>query len=244
MRAFLCFLLLLITGVRMHAAETIFGGNGVIAYLLDGDSWKTVITVVNLDDTAASFTLKFYSSNGNALSLTTNLGAASSFTRNLSAHGAVTIETAGTKPSMSQGWAIVETTATLGGTAIFRRTVPGQAILESSEPLDTGLNYRYALPFDHFGGSGTGLSLVNPSIVPASVTLLFRDEAGVQLMQDSFPLPALNNLAFTVAERYPQLLGKRGTFEISTPEWINALAVHVTPSGTFTAITPLVSWRW
>ena len=58
MKLALC-LALIGTGLQLYAAETVYGGPSVIPQLVDGDGWKTIITLVNLDDTAASFTLRF-----------------------------------------------------------------------------------------------------------------------------------------------------------------------------------------
>ena len=55
MKLALCLALL---GVQAFAAETIPGGPSVIPHVVDGDGWKTIFTVVNLDSSAASFTLR------------------------------------------------------------------------------------------------------------------------------------------------------------------------------------------
>ncbi len=61
MKLALCMALL---GVQAFAAETIPGGPSVIPHVVDGDGWKTIFTVVNLDSSAASFTLRFYADDG------------------------------------------------------------------------------------------------------------------------------------------------------------------------------------
>jgi hypothetical protein len=64
------------------------------------------------------------------------------------------------------------------------------------------------------------------------------------LLADSFPLVGLGHTAFTLTQKYPQLIGKRGTLEVSTSGvYINLLAMHFL-NGSFTAITPLKSWQW
>ena len=52
MKLALCLALL---GVQAFAAETIFGvpPAGVVPHVVDGDGWKTIFTVVNLDSSAA-----------------------------------------------------------------------------------------------------------------------------------------------------------------------------------------------
>lgn len=245
MRLFVLFFLLLVA-CTANAAEIIFPFESTIPYLLDGDGWKTVITVVNLEDTAATFSLRFYTPTGALTEYPTNLGSTNTITQTLPARGSVTIETLGTNTALSQGWAYLDTTFIVGGTAIFRKTVPGLPPLESSEPLSATIYNRMAFAFDNTGGGGTGLAVVNSIMdTTATVFLVFRAEDGTQFFVDSFALPPLNSTSFTVADRYPQTAGKRGTFELATSAfWITGLAVHVTPSGSFTAITPLVSIDW
>jgi len=233
------------TAAQAFGAETVYGGPSVIAQVADGDGWKTVITVVNLDDTAASFTLKFYGDDGMPVVFATTTGTGNSISGSIAPRGLSTIETSGTAVALTQGWAYLDTPATVGGTAIFRRVLAGQPNYEASEALDAGLGSRVAMPFDHLNGAATGFAIVNQTaFTPGTVSVIFRDENGAQLLTDSFPLPALGHAAFTLTQKYPQLIGKRGTFEVSANGvYINVLALHFL-NGSFTTITPLQSWRW
>jgi hypothetical protein len=156
----LAILLLMFTG--LCSAEIVFQGGGVIPQLVDGNGWKTIITLVNLDDSSCSYTVFFNDDNGSALSLTTTLGTGSKFSGTLPARGSTVIETAGLNAGLSQGWAYVNTAATniIGGTAVFRRVALGQPDYEASEPIDTGITNRLAFPFDHITDA-TGVALVN-----------------------------------------------------------------------------------
>lgn len=236
---------LALLGVQAFAAETIPGGPSVIPHVVDGDGWKTIFTVVNLESNAASFTLRFYADNGTPLALPTTSGTSASITGTIAARGAMTIETSGTAVPLSQGWAYLDTPSTLGGTAVFRRVIAGQPNYESSESLDTGLGSDFEMPFDHLNGAATGFAIVNQTAgTSGMISLVFRDESGAQLLTDSFTLVGLGHNAFTLTQKYPQLVGKRGTFEVSTSGvYINLLAMHFL-NGSFTAITPLASWQW
>jgi hypothetical protein len=242
MKLVLCLALL---GVQTFAAETIPGGSSVIPHVVDGDGWKTIFTVVNLDSSAASFTLRFYADDGTPVAFPTTSGTSSTITGTLSAHGSKTIETSGTAVPLTQGWAYLDTPATMGGTAIFRRVISGQPNYESSEALDTGLGSHFEMPFDHLNGAATGFAIVNQTAGTSGViSLVFRDENGNQVLTDSFTLVGLGHNAFTLTQKYPQLIGLRGTVEVSTTGvYINLLALHFL-NGSFTAITPLASWQW
>jgi hypothetical protein len=242
MKLALCLALL---GVQAFAAETIPGGPSVIPHVVDGDGWKTIFTLVNLDSSAASFTLHFYADDGTPVAFPTTSGPSSTITGTLAARGSMTIETSGTAVPLTEGWAYLDTPSTIGGTAIFRRVISGQPNYESSEALDTGLGSHFEMPFDHLNGAATGFAIVNQTAGTSGlISLVFRDESGNPLFTDSFTLVGLGHNAFTLTQKYPRLIGLRGTFEISTSGvYINLLALHFL-NGSFTAITPLASWQW
>ena len=242
MKLALCLALL---GVQAFAAEAIPGGPSVIPHVVDGDGWKTIFTLVNLDSSAVSFTLRFYADNGTPVAFPTTSGTSSTITGTLAARGSMTIETSGTAVPLTEGWAYLDTPSTIGGTAIFRRVISGQPNYESSEALDTGLGSHFEMPFDHLNGAATGFAIVNQTAGTSGViSLVFRDESGNQVLTDSFTLVGLGHSAFTLTQKYPQLIGLRGTFEVSTSGvYIHLLALHFL-NGSFTAITPLASWQW
>jgi hypothetical protein len=245
MKLALCLALL---GVQAFAGEVIYGAPpaGVIPHVVDGDGWKTIFTLVNLDSAAASFTLRFYADNGTPIAFPTASGSSSTITGTLPAGGATTIETSGTAVPLTQGWASLDAPGIIGGTAIFRRIVSGQPNYESSEALDFDTRSHYAMPFDHLNGAATGFAIVNQTAgTSGTITMIFRDESGAQLLPpQTFTLVGLGHTAFTLTQQYPALIGKRGTFEVSTTGvYINLLAMHFL-NGSFTAITPLASWQW
>jgi len=236
-------LLVLFAGI-CPAFDTVSSGNGVIAQLVDGDGWKTLITLVNLDNSTATYTLRFYADNGSALAVATSLGTVSSFTGALPPLGSQLIETAGLQGPLTQGWALVETSGTIGGTAVFRRVAAGQPSYEASEPIDTHQDNRFAFPFDHVTDA-TGLAIVNPQGSAVSIFITFRDEFGNAFASDNFLIPPLAHIAVTLTSNYPQTIGRRGSFEISTGGlWVNVLGLRFGPSGVFSSVTPLVSWKW
>jgi hypothetical protein len=241
----LAILLLMFTG--LCSAEIVFQGGGVIPQLVDGNGWKTIITLVNLDDSSCSYTVFFNDDNGSALSLTTTLGTGSKFSGTLPARGSTVIETAGLNAGLSQGWAYVNTAATniIGGTAVFRRVALGQPDYEASEPIDTVINNRFAFPFDHITDA-TGVALVNLfGSGAATISITFRDEGGITFLTDSFQVPEGGHVAYTFTTRYPQTVGRRGTFEISSSSvWVSVLGLRFSPSGAFSSVTPLVSISW
>jgi len=71
----------------------------------------------------------------------------------------------------------------------------------------------------------------------------FFDEAGNQIgAVDAFTLLRRNHLSFTVTDRYPQTVGKRGTIKIeSSSAPLSVLGFRVSPTGFFTSTSP-ISW--
>jgi len=224
--------------------EVIFGGQGAVAQIADGDGWKTTITMVNLDPTIAPYTLTFYADNGSLLSLTTSLGTSATFSGSIPPNGSVTIATAGFQTALSQGWAAMSTSARIGGTVYFQRVALGQPNYEASEPIDTELQNHFRLPFDHTNGNATGFAVLNPfSYTSITVFVIFRDPNGNQFLVDSFSLSPLQHAAFTLTQRYPQTVGLRGTVDVSTAAlWLNVIGLHFGPSGVFSTIIPLSSF--
>jgi len=224
--------------------EIIFGGQGAVAQVADGDGWRTTITIVNLDPTIAPYTLTFYADNGSLLSLTTSLGTSATFSGSIPPNGSVTIATAGLQTALSQGWAALGTSARIGGTVYFQRVALGQPNYEASEPIDTELQNHFRLPFDHTNGNVTGFAVLNPfSYTSINVFVTFRDQNGNQVLLDSFSLSPFQHAAFTLTQRYPQTIGLRGTVDVSTSAlWLNVIGLHFGPSGVFSTIIPLSSF--
>lgn len=229
------------------------GGPQVFSQVVDGGVWKTTITLLNLGAGPAGFTLNFYGDDGLPLAFSTNLGQASIFTGGIAPGGSMVIETMGIAPALSQGWGLLkpDAGAVISGSAVFRERLPALPDLEASVPGDGGSTHRVALPFDHIAAAN-GVALVNPgSFFPISVSVVFRDEFGATIFQDSFQMPPLTHLAITMTQKYPQTIGHRGTMEISTAGFqINVLGLRFVADPQFpyalpfTSITPVASVFW
>ena len=219
--------------------------DGVISQFVDGASWKTIVTLVNLDSTPSTYTLKFYADNGTPMVIQTTAGTGSVITGTLPVGGSQVIETTGGKSTLSQGWALLQSLNIIGGSAIFRQIVAGRPDYEASLPIVTYVNAkRYVLPFDHTN-SATGVALVNPlSYTSITVYATFRDEGGTQFLLDSFTLGALQHMVFSLSDRYPQSAGKRGVVEFATSGLTMCmLGLRFGPES-FTSVLPLTAFGW
>jgi hypothetical protein len=224
--------------------DTISSGGGVFAHLADGGGNQTVITLVNLEDAPASYTLILYNDSGGLLVMVTDAGTASSFSGTLPGHGSRTISTAGVSLTVLQGWALLVTSGTIGGSALFRISVAPWIGSEAMIPLDTGVNSRFSLIFDNSGNIANGFAMVNPLTTAATISVVFKDENGSQFLTDTITLPPLNHQSFVFSTRYPSTAGVRGTVEISANgAKMNLLGLRFGTSA-ISSILPLVAWDW
>ena len=250
-------LLVLIAGTAFGQQTTFGGQDAVISHIVDGDGWKTSVSLNNIDAGPSQYKLSFFAENGTPMSLQTNLGTGTFISGTIPARGTVVIATAGTKVALSQGWAKMETIflgpgpgfvfatgANVAGTVLFLRPPSVSRPIEVSEPLDFSLGQKWVLPFDHLNGYSSGVALVNQvTFQDISVFVSFFDESGSQIGSvDAFTLLRGNHLSFTVTDRYPLTVGKRGTIKIeSSSVPLNVLGFRVSPTGFFTSISP-TSW--
>src|SRR5262249_39655740 len=99
----------------------------VIPQIADGAGWKTTITLINLSDRTATFSLSFWDQGGRPLVLPlTGVATAATVTGTLLVRGSRTIQTDGTAQLLSQGWAELTADQSVGGLAVFRQRVPGR----------------------------------------------------------------------------------------------------------------------
>ncbi len=242
--------------VAAYGQQSVFTGeSGVISHVVDGDGWQTSVSLNNIDAFPAQYKLSFFGDDGLPLSLQTNFGTGPIIYGTVPARGSVTIQTAGTKVALSQGWALMDTIfvipgtfniapgATIAGTVLFYRPPSAPRPTEASEPLDFSIQGKWVLPFDHLNGYSSGIALVNHlTYQDASVFITLFDEAGNQIGLDSFTLLRGQHMAFTLTQKYPATAGKRGTLKVDTSALsINVLGLRFNPNGTISATSP-TSW--
>jgi hypothetical protein len=208
----------------------------VISQVADGDGWKTIITLVNLDTVPAPFTLRFYRTDGLPLTMPlTGASAADTVEGTIAVGGTRIIETLGGQTSLVQAWAQLTTTRNISGLAVFRQRVTGRQDQEAAVSL-TNTGSRFVLPFDNTGVFTTTMALVNASATLGStVSVIIRDEAGAQIGADSISLGGRGYGAFSLPLRFPATVARRGTVEFSASTQITGLGLRFTQEGAFTS---------
>jgi hypothetical protein len=231
--------------VRQAAASV---GDEVIAQVangrdLSGNIWKTTITLVNLESEPVPYTLYFWDDAGQPLTLPiVGLGSPTVLQGTLPAGWSTTVETDQSSPVLQQGWVELKANSkNIGASAVFCQKVAGRPDFEAVVPLSSRSNTHFVLPFDNTGSYTTSMALVNPSASAiAVVRATFRDERGVLIDSDEFPLPPRQHLAFATPTRYPQVTKRKGTVEFYTAEsQLSALGLRFNSTGAFTSAQTL-----
>jgi len=226
-----------------YASDIVYAGGGALSQIVDGGGTRTILTLVNVDSSAAPYTLYFYDDNGNPLTLSTTSGApAPLLSGTLNPNASVIIQTNGGGGTILQGWSLLITNNTIAGSAVFGITLNGQFV-QASCPLDTGQDDQFGLPFDHTT-SVTGVAIANSWLTtPLSVAVTVYNLSGAPILSDTITIPGSGHTSFMLTDRYPQLAGVQGFAVFTGSYYMNVLGLRATTT-TFTSVTPIVANGW
>ncbi len=191
--------------------------DNVLPQVADGGGWSTRIWLVNMGDTEAKFNLWFYKDDGSAWNITLkdNPQASNVWRASLPKGGSLFLETVKTDPqTTTQGWAYLETSSWISGTASF--TADWQGIYaEGVVPFAPENDIDLFLPFDQRNSHTLALAIANAYLdQTATVSLQIRNPDGSVLRADSFQLGPLQHKAFSLKDSYPETDDKNGVIEI------------------------------
>ncbi|HUQ91434.1 MAG TPA: hypothetical protein VM120_07120 [Bryobacteraceae bacterium] len=218
----------------------------VVPQVANGDGWRTAITLVNVDDKLAAFTLSFFDPDGKPM-LMTLVGqqmAASKFNGTIPVSGSITLQTDGNGP-LRQGWAKAESGQRISGLAVFGSTDPASGrTQEAVVPLSSWSDTDFYMPFDNSNGFQTSMSICHPEPLSfassTTLTLAFFSETGTRIYLDQITLRPGQRLAFATVERWPQIAGRRGTVHVTSAGlFLSVLGLRFNPGGSFTSIHTL-----
>jgi hypothetical protein len=216
----------------------------VISQVADGGGWKTVITLVNLDSQAASFTLRFWRADGSALVMPLQGALLSGVNTSvvegtIQPGGTYVVETLGGDTALVQGWAQLSSARNVSGLAVFRQRVTGRPDQEAAVTL-TSTGSRMVLPFDNTGDFTTAMALVNSSsTLGSTIAVVIRDENGVQIGADTISLGSRAYVPFALTDRFVPTRGRRGTIEFNSTTQITGLGLRFNNTGSFTSFPVL-----
>lgn len=229
-------------------ALTVFTGDIVLAQLANGEGWRTMVTLVNLENVPATATVWFVSDFGDPLSLPiVGLGTYPGVSFTIPVNGSGTFETAGGTGAVTQGWAFIESNQRVGAMAIFRWSHPvfGGPIYEAVVPAASPFDKRQVLPFDHTAGYRTGVAIANFSTSAITILATLRNEQGQVFGSASLTLGPARHGAWFFQEVFPSSIGRRGTVEFTTGSTgMVPLGLRISASGIPTTLFPMASPLW
>lgn len=189
-----------------------------ISQIADGAGWKTTIILANTDTVPASFTLQFWQANGSPLTLSIGGQGMQQVAGQIPVNGTTTIATDGSSSTLSTGWGQLVTSNSIGGTAIFRESVPGRQDSEAAVPIIKPASPTLLLPYDDTNGLVTTLALVNPDPSnAAAITANVYDQNGNLLANGVINLPPLGQQPFSLSDQFPAAANHSGLAVFSNP---------------------------
>jgi hypothetical protein len=224
----------------------VFTGDRVIPQFVDGGSWQTSITVVNLENHPTSFDVLFLDDNGNDLFVPiSGQGTVRGMTISLNTAASFTFQTTGRNPNLASGWALLSqsNSDSVGMFAIFRQFNPGGQPQEAVVPSVNQFASHFVLPFDNTAYV-TGIALANPTTTLVDIPVNIRNEAGQIIDTRHFSLGPYAHAAFSLPAVWPSTNGIRGAIEFLTSGFgVGALGLRFNGSA-FTSLNVLENIAW
>jgi len=147
-----------------------------MSHIADGAGWRSTIILENTDTVLALYTVSFWSDAGASYVPQLASGTTSG---SIPVGGSTIIETADIASALTEGWAQVTSSQSIGGAAIFRYDPWSQ---EAAVPLLTSGSGTLRIPYQVGNGLALGIALANPSAAQtANITEIIRDQNGNQL---------------------------------------------------------------
>jgi hypothetical protein len=221
----------------------------VIPHIVDGASWQTSITLVNLEVVNSSFDLLFFADDGSGLELDIEgIGPITGGRVNLGPFQTITLQTTGAGDTLRSGWAFLEQPGfnAIGMQAIFRQTVEGRQPQEAVVPSSNWFLRRFILPFDNTQPFITGVALANPNVDAVTVNAVIRSENGQVIETQTLTMPALGHTAFVLATAWPSTQQLRGSVEfqsLTSPRGVGGVGLRFNGSA-FTSTNSFQKRTW
>ena len=224
----------------------VYTGDRVIPQFVDGGSWQTSITVVNLENHFTEFDVLFFDDFGNDFSVPiSGQGLLKGLHIQLNTAASYTFETTGRSADLSSGWALLSqsNSDSVGIFAIFRQSIPGRQVQEAVVPSVNQFSGHFVLPFDNTQYS-TGIAIANPTLKSVVIPANIRNELGQIIDTRQLSLDAYSHTAFAMPDRWSSTVGRRGVIEFLTSGFgVGALGLRFNGSA-FTSLNVLENLAW
>ncbi|MEQ1949570.1 MAG: hypothetical protein ABL995_20430 [Bryobacteraceae bacterium] len=212
-----------------------FGTALRIPHLVEGNGWRTMFAIVNIDAQPVDYTFRFWGNDGSPLALPLVNRPAGTLTGTLAQGATVFAETPGTSQPEMQGWAEVSSSGRIGVTAIFRYTAGGLDMQGTANAIFSSSSVY--MPFDNTQGNVTGIAIANTNAAnSASITLSFQTDNGSQSIS-TVVLPPHGHTTFVMPTSFPATANARGSMNVTASSAdVVLLGLRFTPSLSFTSL--------
>ena len=197
----------------------------------EGGSFLLTLILVNRTAVTSNGKVSLFKSDGTPFVVTLTDGTSdSSFEFTVQAGGSAFLRTDGSG-GIAAGYAVMDATGPLGGILILTQRDGGGNITSEAgvgaSPVDT----RFSIPvLFNQQGTNTGIAFVNALSQTVQITLIRRDEAGMELEQKLITLQPGEHSPQFANELFDQLAGVdefQGSIEITSSAPISAVALKV-----------------
>ena len=216
----------------------------ILPFFASGGGWDSTISLINVFETSIDYRLSFRGVNGQPVQVSYRT-ADGRVTSADTIQGQLGDDSSATfvlldVGTLQTGWARLDYDgeSRIGGMVTFRQRVTGRPDFESSVTLAREDETPVYLPFDNTLGYATTLAITNPSASDnTDLQLRFWDASGGEIITRNVALSAGTTTAFSVPERYPELVGRSGQLRIQgSASRLATLALRFNPSGAFSTI--------
>ncbi len=210
-----------------------------------GGHFQVTLIFVNRTDIASSGRIRLFKSDGTALSVSlidASFGSIFEFT--VPANGSVFLQTDGSG-ALAAGYAVLDATVPLGGTLLFSLVDPAGNVVTEAGVGGSPIGERFSIPILTAAGSDTGIAFANITSSVVEVTLILRDEAGVELERSMLELLPGEHLPRFATELFEELAAGelfQGAVEMIGSGPISAVALkqHGILLTTFPVLRPVL----
>jgi hypothetical protein len=212
----------------------------VISQAPDGAGWKFTLVVTNTSANEGGATITFYQdtdATGDTAPWSPPLDGPIT-ALSMAPGSSVFIHSAGTAPTLTQGWAKVEGTLGVEAYIIYTYSPTGKPSSDATAPA-VSAGTRALVPFDNTASNtaslGTEIAVVNPNPTSEMISVTFRTSANVITEGTPISLPANGQMAFVLPTQFTSTAGAAGLAEFysSGTFTIIALRSNTSPSGIF-----------
>jgi hypothetical protein len=220
----------------------------IFPFFASGGGWESTVTLNNVSEASIGYTLRFRGINGQPAQVTLRasdgrMTLADTVQGQLGDDSSTSYVLTDAGP-LQTGWVVLEYDgeSRIGGMLTFRQRVTGRPDFESSVVLSRDDETRVYIAFDNTQSYSTTLAITNPSPTDnTDLRIRFWDPSGSEIITRDIRLSAGTTIAFSLPERYPELVGRLGQLRIeSTGERLSTIALRFNPSGAFSTV-PVIS---